>query len=61
MNAKTWLAQTAALFLSCLREIFDDAAYMRFLRQRRMPSSRQAYAEFCKEQAATKARRPRCC
>ncbi len=56
-----WLANAAALFVSCLREIFDESAYMRFLRRRRMISSSTAYAEFCREQAAARARRPRCC
>lgn len=61
MNVSAWLAHATALFVSCLREIFDESAYVRFLRQRRMPSSRQAYEEFCREQAAAKSRRPRCC
>jgi hypothetical protein len=61
MNPKAWLIQTAALIVSCLREIFDESAYIRFLRQHGMVSSPEAYAEFCQEQVAVKARRPRCC
>jgi hypothetical protein len=61
MSLATWLGQTVALFLSCLREVFDEGAYVRFLRQRRISTSPEAYAEFCREQAVTKARRPRCC
>ena len=56
-----WLAQIAAMLVSCLREIFDESAYMRFLRQHQMFSSPEAYAKFYREQAAAKARRPRCC
>jgi hypothetical protein len=61
MIVSAWLAHATALFVSCLREIFDESAYVRFLRQRRMPSSPESYAEFAQEQAAAKARRPRCC
>jgi hypothetical protein len=61
MTALAWLAQTGALLISCLREIFDESAYLRFLRQRQMTASAATYAEFCREQAAAKARRPRCC
>jgi hypothetical protein len=61
MNPVTWLGNAVTLFVACLHEIFDESAYVRFLRQHRMPSSRRAYTEFCREQSATKARRPRCC
>ena len=61
MKPIAWLAHTVALFASCLREIFDESAYMRFLGLRGMTSTPDAYAEFCREQTTTKARRPRCC
>ena len=61
MNITAWLFETAALLLSCLREIFDESAYVRFLRQHRMPASPESYADFCQEQAAAKSRRLRCC
>jgi hypothetical protein len=61
MKILAWLAQTAALFVSCLREIFDEGLYMRFLRQHQTSSSPESYADFCREQAAATARRPRCC
>jgi hypothetical protein len=61
MNLAARLAQTIAVFLSCLREIFDESAYARFLRLHRMPSSAHAYAEFCREQSGVKPFRPRCC
>ena len=61
MKTRAWLAQTVALFVSCLQEIFDESAYTRFLHSKHVRSSPQAYAEFCRERAATAARRPRCC
>jgi hypothetical protein len=47
------------LYRAC--EIFDEAAYSRFLRARQLVSSREAYAAFLREQETAKARRPRCC
>jgi hypothetical protein len=44
-----------------LREIFDESAYARFLKQRQLTSSRAAYAAFRQENEVAKARRPRCC
>ena len=68
MNALEFLRRlTARLKLGCqiltgtLREIFDESAYARFLKQRHLSSSRAAYAAFRQENEATKARRPRCC
>jgi hypothetical protein len=61
MKIMTWLTSVLALFASCLREIFDESAYQRFLREHRMTSSRDAYEKFCCERATTIARRPRCC
>ncbi len=49
------------LIVAALREIFDEAGYARFLHRRQVASSRQAYAEFCREREATLARRPKCC
>lgn len=53
--------EAASLFLSTLREIFDESAYARFLIRNRTTSSRAAYAAFLREHAAAKARRPKCC
>ncbi len=50
--------QTAA---AALREIFDEAAYARFLARTGQSSSRAAYAGFLRERAAQHERRPRCC
>lgn len=46
---------------AALREIFDEAAYARFLARTGQPSSRAAYAGFLRERAAQLERRPRCC
>jgi hypothetical protein len=52
------LALTA---IAMLREIFDEAAYARFLSREKMASSSDAYAEFRREFEETKLRRPKCC
>ena len=49
------------LLLAALREIFDEAAYSRFLERTGQSSSRAAYAGFLRERAALHERRPRCC
>jgi hypothetical protein len=51
----------ARILLATLREIFDEAAYARFLRRTEMASSRAAYAAFWRERESGHARRPRCC
>jgi hypothetical protein len=61
MNLKSWLVQTAELVLACLQEIFDESAYLRFLREHRLTASSDSYAEFLQERSAATARRPRCC
>jgi hypothetical protein len=50
-----------ATLLATLREIFDEAAYARFLRQAGLASSREAYAAFRCEFEEAKVRRPKCC
>jgi hypothetical protein len=55
------LKSCGEIFLAALREIFDEAAYSRFLTQRQLASSRETYAAFRQEYEVTKARRPRCC
>lgn len=49
------------LLLLTLREIFDEAAYSRFLARRQMVRSRKSYAAFLGEYGEVKERRPRCC
>jgi hypothetical protein len=51
-------AQTAG---AALQEIFDEAAYGRFLQRKHATPSRQTYAAFLRDMEDTKARRPRCC
>ena len=48
-------------FMAALREIFDEAAYSRFLERGGMVSSSAAYAAFRREFDEVKARRPKCC
>lgn len=44
-----------------LREIFDEAAYSRFLGRVGMVSSPESYAAFRHELDESKMRRPKCC
>lgn len=53
--------KAAKLVLEALREIFDEAAYERFLRRTHVISSKSAYADFWRERESSQARRPRCC
>jgi hypothetical protein len=53
--------RAARIVLATLREIFDEAAYARFLSRTRMSSSAKAYAAFRQEFEEGKARRPKCC
>jgi hypothetical protein len=56
------LASTAvAVLIEMLREIFDEAAYTRFLSRAGMASSCKAYAAFRQEFEDAKMRRPKCC
>lgn len=49
------------IVIETLREIFDEAAYSRFLRRDGRASSIEAYAAFRREFEEGKARRPKCC
>jgi len=55
------VVEAVRIVLATLREIFDEAAYERFLRRSQMMSSTEAYAAFRQEFEAAKARRPKCC
>ena len=44
-----------------LSEIFDEAAYARFLQQHGRVSTSEAYAAFRREFDEAKSRRPKCC
>jgi hypothetical protein len=54
-------SKAARILLATLREIFDEAAYERFLHRTQMTSSQIAYAAFWRERELNQARRPRCC
>lgn len=54
------LTKAARILMSTLREIFDEAAYARFLQRTHLSSSPAAYAAFCRERE-TRPPRPRCC
>jgi len=49
------------ILVAMLREIFDEAAYARFLNRAGMVSSSAAYAAFSREFEEAKVRRPKCC
>jgi hypothetical protein len=55
------LANAARVLLATLREIFDEAAYERFLQRAHVNSSSKAYAAFRTEFEEAKTRRPKCC
>lgn len=49
------------LLMTVLREIFDEAAYARFLSRTQSASSTQAYEAFTRERESIQHRRQRCC
>jgi hypothetical protein len=55
------LASSWHILIATLREIFDEAAYARFLNRAGVASSRDAYAAFRRESEEAKLRRPKCC
>jgi len=55
------IVELASTAVAMLREIFDEAAYARFLRRSGMVSSSNAYAAFRQEFEEAKVRRPKCC
>jgi hypothetical protein len=52
---------TFRLLIAALREIFDEAAYARFLARHGLKTSPTAYAEFLRESKEGRAPKPRCC
>jgi len=54
------IVQMARILRAALREIFDEAAYERFLKRAKLQSSPEAYAAFWRERDNAKPR-PRCC
>ncbi|MGD0567539.1 MAG: hypothetical protein ABSA78_03965 [Candidatus Sulfotelmatobacter sp.] len=55
------IASSWHIFVAALREIFDEAAYARFLNRAGIASSSAAYAAFRREFEEAKVRRPKCC
>ncbi len=53
--------QALTLFHATLREIFDEAAYERFLASHQLTNSADAYAHFQSDRRIAQERRPRCC
>jgi hypothetical protein len=53
--------KAARIMMAMLREIFDEAAYERFLTRTQMRSSAKAYAAFRDEFEEAKTRKPKCC
>jgi hypothetical protein len=55
------VAQALTTLLAVLREIFDEAAYDRYLAQNRASRSVSSYREFLRQRETVVARKPRCC
>ena len=55
------IRNAGSVLMTVLREIFDEAAYARFLGRTQSASSTQAYAAFTRERESIQNRRPRCC
>jgi hypothetical protein len=55
------LRSATQIVIAILREIFDEAAYARFLERNCVQSSRGAYEAFWRERELAQARRPKCC
>jgi hypothetical protein len=55
------IVSIASTLIAALREIFDEAAYARFLERAGISSSSAAYSAFLREFEETKVRRPKCC
>jgi hypothetical protein len=55
------IRNAGSVLMTVLLEIFDEAAYARFLSRTQRASSTQAYAAFTRERESIQNRRPRCC
>ena len=56
-----WARSCVMNLAEALREIFDEAAYARFLRSEGVENSREAYGRYLRVSAGARERRPRCC
>jgi len=55
------MVKAARILLATLREIFDEAAYQRFLSRSGLPSCPDAYAAFWRERQSGPVRPTKCC
>jgi hypothetical protein len=61
MKAMELLRRVFRILGAMLREVFDEAAYGRFLAQTGSHRSSASYREFMRERETATARKPRCC
>jgi hypothetical protein len=61
MPIKEMMQEFLATALAVLREIFDEAAYARYLKRCGIVSSRGSYAAFRRESEEMRMRLPKCC
>jgi hypothetical protein len=55
------MTRALKLFWETLREIFDEAAYERYLKRTGSRESRESFAAFMEASRAGRERKPRCC
>jgi hypothetical protein len=55
------MSRALKLVWATLREIFDEAAYERYLRATGSEPSRESFAAFVEASKTARERRPRCC
>jgi hypothetical protein len=55
------MTRALQLFWQTLREIFDEAAYERYLTRTGELQSRESFAAFLEASKASRERKPRCC
>lgn len=55
------IVKVGCLLLATLREIFDEAAYQRFLTRSQLQTSPDAYAAFWRERQSDPVRPSKCC
>jgi hypothetical protein len=60
-NLKDFVRSMVSVVRAALQEIFDESAYARFLTRSQLQTSREAYAEFLRENEVSRQRRARCC
>lgn len=61
MRVTERIRRAVDVLVAALCEIFDEAAYERFLVRHELVPSTESYADFCREHQQGKVRQPRCC